>query len=194
MKKPSKYFSSSLGELLFIYRKVNRQMSSNNSSEKKLTEIEWHRKMAAQLFNHTWELIDKGNKRTEEDNDRMIHSAHASRYHWDVVVNSGKYPDTGPINLERGDWQISRVYSLLKRPIAAKYHAEKCLTLCEKNNISDFDIAFAYEALARAASLTGNEDLPKLLEKARNAGENISGEENRRYFFGELESIESDIK
>lgn len=170
---------------------VEREMSKNDNSEEKLTNLEWHRKMAAQLFNQTWVLIDKGNKRTEEENDRMIHSAHASRLSWDVVVNSGEYPKTGPINLERGDWQISRVYSLLNRPVAAKYHAEQCLAICKKNNIGDFDIAFAYEALARAASLIGDKNLPELLEKAKAAGEKIAKEEDKKYFFSELESIKS---
>ena len=55
-------------------------MSNNNSSDEKLTNLEWHRKMAAQLFNQTWVLIDKGNKRTEEENDRMIHSARPGLY------------------------------------------------------------------------------------------------------------------
>ncbi|MHA1941699.1 MAG: hypothetical protein ACW99F_07285 [Candidatus Hodarchaeales archaeon] len=166
-------------------------MSEDNNSEKKLTEIEWHRKMAAQLFNQTWDLIEKGDKRTSVEDESMIHSAHASRYHWEVVVNSGKYPKTGPINLERGDWQISRVYSMLKRPIAAKYHAKQCLTICKENKIGDFDIAFAYEALARAASLEGDKNYQELHKKAREYGNQISKEDDKKYFFSELESIKS---
>jgi len=41
----------------------------------------------------------------------MIHAAHASRFHWGEI---GK-----PINLGRGEWQISRVYSVLNRPESA---------------------------------------------------------------------------
>jgi hypothetical protein len=160
------------------------------TEEKKLTDLEWHRKMAAQLFNHTWGLIDKGDKRTADDNDEMIHSAHASRYHWGVVVTSKKYPKTGPINLERGDWQLSRVYALLNRPHAALYHAQRCLDICKSNNIGDIDIAFAYEAMARAHAIAGNKkDLNEYLVLAKDAAESIEKEDDKKYFLSELESI-----
>ena len=42
--------------------------------------------------------------RSREDDDRMIHAAHASRFHW------GEAPECKPENLARGDWQVSRVY------------------------------------------------------------------------------------
>jgi hypothetical protein len=156
----------------------------------KLTELEWHKKMAAQLFNHTWGLIDKKDRNTNES-DEMIHSAHASRYHWGIVVSSGKYPKTGPMNLERGDWQISRVYSILKRPFAAEYHAKRGLQICTDNNIGDYDIAWAYEAMARAYSISRNKktELKKYLDLAKEAGNKIKKEDDKKLFFSELESI-----
>src|SRR6266480_3265651 len=48
------------------------------------SDSELHRKMAAELFNSTWRLIAK-KRRTKDEDDRMIHMAHASRYHWSVV-------------------------------------------------------------------------------------------------------------
>ncbi|UCG01199.1 MAG: hypothetical protein JSW11_16470 [Candidatus Heimdallarchaeota archaeon] len=161
-----------------------------SETKEKLTELEWHRKMAAQLFNHTWDLLDKKDRNPDED-DEMIHSAHASRYHWGIVVSSGKYPKTGPMNLERGDWQISRVYSILKRPNAAEYHAKRCLQICEENNIGDFDIAFAYEALARAYAIVLDKEteFQKYITLAKEAGEKIKKDEDKKYFLSELESI-----
>lgn len=161
------------------------------TEEKKLTDLEWHRKMAAQLFNHTWGLIDKGDKRTADDNDEMIHSAHASRYHWGVVVASNKYPKTGPMNLERGDWLISRVHAILNRPHAALYHAQRCLDICKSNKIGDFDIAFAYEAMARAHSIGENikDKVTEYLALAKEAAESIEKEDDKKYFLGELDSI-----
>jgi hypothetical protein len=62
------------------------------------------RKLAADLFNHTWTLLEKQDRTAAED-DEMIHSAHASRYHRGEV-------DVGePVNLARGEWQCSRVYA-----------------------------------------------------------------------------------
>ena len=146
--------------------------------------------MAVNLFNHTWDLMGKKDRNADES-DEMIHSAHTSRYHWSVVVSSGKYPETGPLNLQRGDWQISRVYSILKRPHAAEYHAKRCLDITIDNKIEDFDLAFAYEAMARAYSIFGNKtaEKKKYLALAKEAGNKIEDEENKKYFFSELDTI-----
>ncbi len=157
----------------------------------KITELEWHRKQAVALFNHTWDLIDKGEKRTSVESNEMIHSAHASRYHWGAVVNSGKYPESGPINLERGDWLISRVYSLLNMPQMALYHAKQCLDTCLQEKIGGLDLAFAYEAMARANSITKSSDeASKYIKLAEKASVKIAKEEDKKYFLSELESIE----
>jgi hypothetical protein len=156
-------------------------------------DLKWHRKMAAQLFNHTWDLIDKGDKRTPEEIDEMIHSAHASRYHWIVVINSGKYPETGPVNHARGDWQLSRVYSLLKMPHEALFYAEKSLNMCLDNKIGDFDLAFGYEAMARAFSFQPEKkkELEKYLALAKEAGEKIEKKDDKDYVLGELNTIKA---
>jgi len=36
-----------------------------------------HRQLGVDLFNETWRLME-----TREDDDRMLHCAHASAYHW----------------------------------------------------------------------------------------------------------------
>ncbi|NHJ86940.1 MAG: hypothetical protein FK734_15870 [Asgard group archaeon] len=151
------------------------------SDEKLSEEEQLHKKMAINLFNHTWDFLDKKD-RTIEENDEMIHSAHASRYHWGKI---GK-----PINFERGEWQISRVYSVLKRSEPALYHAQRCLDICKANNIGDFDIAFAYEALARAYSIAGMSDKKQYyLDLAQEAGEKIAKKDDKEYFFSEIDTI-----
>jgi len=154
-------------------------------------ELELHKKMAGQLFNRTWDLMDKGEERTPEEDEEMVHAAHASRYHWVVVINSGKYSDTGLVNHARGDWQISRAYSLLKRYESALYYAKKSLDMCLNNKIGDFDLAFGYEAVARAYSLveTEKEYFKKYLAKANEAAENIEKDDDKSYFLSELKSI-----
>jgi hypothetical protein len=164
-------------------------LTENKTEDKKLTELEWHRKMAAQLFNQTWDLIDKGENRTQTESDDMIHSAHASRYHWGVVVASDKYPKSGPMNLERGDWQISRVYALLEKQEPALYYAQRCLSICEEHKIGDFDFAFALEAMARAYAITGDAKSNEYLQKAKKAGQAISKEDDKKYFLSELDTI-----
>ena len=145
-------------------------------------EKEIHKKIAINLFNKTWDLLDK-KQRTIFENDEMIHSAHASRYHWGVIGE--------PINFERGEWQISRVYATLGKSESAIYHAQRCLDICKENNIGDFDIAFAFEALARAHAIAGNkEEYKNYLELAKKAGEKIIKKEDKEYFFSELKNIQ----
>ena len=101
------------------------------------------RKLAAHLFNETWRLIEKPD-RTAEENILMIHSAHASRYHWQSVGDSS--------HKAIGEWQISRVYSLLRLSDPALYHARVCLEICETQSFSPFLTGCAHEAMARALS------------------------------------------
>jgi DNA-binding transcriptional MerR regulator len=107
------------------------------------------RKLAADLFNHTWTLLERTD-RTPEQVDEMIHSAHASRYHW------GEVPDREAVHLARGEWQCSRVYAVLGRAEPALWHARRCLEINEAAANADWDIASAYEAMARAYMATGD--------------------------------------
>ena len=101
-------------------------------------------------------------------------------------------PKTGPTNLERGEWQISRMYTVLKMPDQALHHAKRCLDICKENDIADWDIAFAYEAMARAHTVGGNTtEMEKYLQLAEEAGKVIKREGDRKYLLGELESIQT---
>ncbi len=151
------------------------------SDEDKLTEQEFHKKLAVDSFNLVWSLLDKKD-RTREEDDQMVHAAHASRFHWGQIGT--------PLEFERGEWQISRVYSVLKKPESAVYHAVRCLEICKENQIADFDIAFAYEAMARANAVAGDySESKKYAQLAKEAGEKIEEEDNRKYFFSELDTV-----
>lgn len=146
-------------------------------------DLKMHEKFAKACFNKTWELLDKSD-RTPEDDNEMIHTVHASRYHWGVLVAN----EMGTaLNLQRGEWQIARVYTVLERKEPALYHADICLKITQDNSIGDFDLAFAHEALARASALAGNkEDYEKHLKLAKEAGEKIKDKGDREYFFEDL--------
>jgi len=142
---------------------------------------ERHEKFAVELFNLVWDLMDR-EERTPEEDDRMLHAAHASRYHWGEIGT--------PLEFERGEWQISRVYSVLKRPDGAMHHARRCLEICEANGIGDFDLAFAYEALARANSVAGDHSgVSRYMRLAEKAGEAIGEEDNKNYSLSELRTL-----
>jgi hypothetical protein len=148
------------------------------SHELKLAEQEWHHKQAVDLFNLTWTLIDKPD-RTPAENDQMVHAAHASRYHWGVAGSA--------VNYLRGDWQIARVYTLLNLPERARHYAQLCLQQCQAHHIADFDLAFAYEAVARAFACAGETAGAQAYYRlAEQAGEQIAEEDDRRQFQKEL--------
>jgi hypothetical protein len=150
------------------------------TDETKATQ-ESHRAFAVELFNQVWDLLEKADRTVEED-DRMVHAAHASRFHWGEIGT--------PLEFERGEWQISRVYAVLNRPHGALYHGQRCLDICQENEIGDFDIAFAYEALARANAVAGNvEKSQEYVVLAQQAAEQIADEDNRDYFLSELQSV-----
>lgn len=61
-------------------------------------ELECHRKFAVDLFNLVWSLLDKKDRTKEEDN-KMVHAAHVSRFHWGEIVDlltlegvNGRFP------------------------------------------------------------------------------------------------------
>lgn len=142
----------------------------------------WHRKQAISCFNATWDLIDKKD-RTLEDDLNMIHTAHASRYHWSQIGTS--------LEFVRGEWQISRVYALTSQGASALFHGKFSLSYCLDNEIGDFDLAFAYEAVARAYALIGKkENAKENYDLALKAADKISKKDDKEYFLTELKTIE----
>jgi hypothetical protein len=105
------------------------------------------RQLGVDLFNGTWALIE-----SREDDELMVHMAHASNYHWAIA------PECKPENRARGAWLISRVYVLVGRSEPALHYADSCFQWCERHALADWDLAFAYEALARASRLAGDDE------------------------------------
>jgi DNA-binding transcriptional MerR regulator len=139
------------------------------------------RRLAASLFNRTWELLMKP-ERSVVDDDEMIHTAHASRFHWGVVGNA--------TNWARGEWQCSRVYSVLGRSEPALHHANRCLALSTEHDLSAFDIGAANEALARAYRVAGDPaHVAEHVAAADEAATRITDEEDRKILVDDLADL-----
>ena len=139
------------------------------------------RRLAATLFNRVWELMEKPDRTVVED-DEMLHAAHASRHHWGVVGT--------PLNWARGEWQCSRVYTVLGRAEPAMHHARRCLTLATENDLSPFDVGAAHEAVARAYRMVG--DTAKVAEHLALANlhaDKIEDPEDRKILDGDLADL-----
>lgn len=111
------------------------------------------RRLASELFNHVWTLLDL-EERTPEQDDQLVHAAHASRWHWGQV---GGYEQWAV-----GEWQCSRVYAVLGRGPEALHHARRCLELSAEAGVDDFVAASAHEAMARALAVMGDYDAARV--------------------------------
>lgn len=148
-------------------------------------EPDVQQQLAAALFNRVWTLLEL-ETRTEAEESEMIHAAHASTYHWTRIG--------GPERRARGEWQCSRVYAVLGRPEPALFHARKVLEICQREHIGDFDLAFAYEALARASAVGGDTaQAHRWADMARAACADIAEDDDREIVIGDLETLPAGV-
>ena len=143
-----------------------------------LTQAQLH--FAIDFHGKTWEILEK-KIRTPDDDERMLDYAHASLAHWRAAGTEVRH--------QRGEWLLARVYAVLGEGNLALKHAHRCYELLEgnKSQMEDFDIAFAFEAVARAFAVGGDPvGAKRYIDMAQKAGEAIKGKEDRDVFFAEF--------
>jgi len=139
---------------------------------------EQHRRLGIDLYNRTWTLMDS-------PGEELLNCAHASAYHW--MKGGG-----GTANRARSEWLCSRVYSILGRSEPALHHARRCLELVESSpgEMEDWDIAGAYEALARAHLTAGEtQEARRFFELGREATSNIVDPDDRKHIQADLDAL-----
>lgn len=150
----------------------------NNAQDNKSSLFDIEKEMAIDYFNKCWDLIDKKD-RTHDEDMNMIYLTHASRYHWGNVGS--------PIEILRGEWQISHVYAILENSQMALFHALESLNICLDQGVTGFDLAFAYEAAARAYKLLDNtEKYSQYICLAKITASEIVDENDRNYTLSQL--------
>jgi len=151
-------------------------LGMNQSKEKENI----HQYMAIELNVQTWNLLGKKD-RNENDDKRMLYFAKASLHHW------RKSPDYKPVNEQRGEWLISHVFAVLNLGDESLRHAKTCMDITMKESLKDFDLAYAYESKARAYAAIGeSEKMKKCFLNAKDSGEKIVRDEDRKLFFDDL--------
>ncbi|WP_208988604.1 hypothetical protein [Labrenzia sp. VG12] len=143
-----------------------------------------HKSLAISLNQRTWTLLEKGD-RSAAESDEMIHAAHGSLWHW---LQAG-----GPVQQQRGEWLIGRVYVVLGFCEAALRHANRTMDLTDRHLdvLQDFDLAYAHELLARALEMAGETGRAlDMWNKALELGTRIAGPKDREIFEGDLKAIE----
>jgi hypothetical protein len=152
-----------------------------STEEKTYTIAEAHQEFAVQTNGRVWELLGKEDRSQQED-DEMLYAAYGSCYHW------GK-AGTG-VNQQRGEYMIAKAYINLNNPVEAQRHANRVLQLTEayKDELKDFDFAYAYEIMARSLAINRDmEGARKYHQMSREARDEIANAEDKKWFDGDFE-------
>ncbi|HZJ09706.1 MAG TPA: hypothetical protein VFD39_08430 [Trueperaceae bacterium] len=86
-----------------------------------------HEYFATECFNRCWQLIDKP-ERTSDEDEQMLLMSQASLWHW------SQRDDYAPDKLAVGQWQLARVHALAGRPQEAVRHAQRSLEVARDFN------------------------------------------------------------
>ena len=166
------------------FTSARREMSERIAMTQ--TEQEFHRKMAVECFNKTWDYFKKKD-RTPNDEQLMLNLAHSSRYHWSFVGKAS--------NFAIGDWQISRAYSALNQPDLAIHFAKTSLETCQKNDLADILVS-GYEGMARAYAVAKEYRLAReCINKARQQLRNVViDDEDLKIYSDQIDETERIIK
>lgn len=133
-------------------------------------------------FNKVWDILDK-DERIEEEQEKMIHMAHASFQHWTEVKECSHE------NISMGYWQLSRVYAVADEGKNSLKYADKCIEVSEKAGFIPFYIGYAYEAKARALKVLKDEKAQVFIDKAKSYLEKIKDVESRKMLEADLKNI-----
>ncbi len=150
----------------------------------KYTLTEAHRLFAKTCNKRVWELLGK-TPRAPQENEELLMAAQASLYHWQQVGT--------PLNVQRGHWLLAHVYTILREPAGAMKHATRCLELTKAHmtEMKEFDIAYAFEGMARTYALLGDAMQAKeYYDMALRVGQSIPDPQDKQIFMGDFSTGE----
>ena len=155
-----------------------------SDADKTYTLDEAHKEFAVQANGRVWELLGK-EQRSQLEDDELLYAAYASCYHWRQV-------GTG-VHQQRGEYMIAKAHISLNNRVESLRHANRVVELTEehKEEMNDFDFAYAYEIMARSMAMNGDmEKARKYHHKSRKAGDEIANDEDKKWFDGDFEGGE----
>lgn len=135
-----------------------------------------HKWFAIELNNISWELLEKTDRTPEEDED-LIHGAHASCFHWKKTGNL--------VNHSRALCLVANAHSAIGQGTVGLHFADRCVAMIEadREQFSDWDLPFAVDGQARALAAVGETvSAEEKRQAARQLGDAIAGEEDKKVF------------
>ena len=140
-----------------------------------------HRTLAATTFNRCWELLETKN-RTPAQNDELLTSAFASRYHWSFAGGAEKWIIS--------DWMVSRAANAQGEDGIAVHFAELAWNAAQDPRTPDWLLASTAEGMARA--FAGSGDLVQANEWTERASKlvgQISDPEDKEIIADQLATV-----
>lgn len=117
-------------------------MNSNNSTPEELAA--WQRRLASQANNRAWRLSEVSGRSPEED-EEMLHAAHAAMYFWKIVGNAN--------NRAHAALLLAHVYALLKLARPAKHYLAQATPTFFNGDCVPWEVAIAHAVAAGVASV-----------------------------------------
>ncbi len=155
---------------------------TDGEQDSRFTEAQAHRHFGVAFNGLTWELLSKERRVSDED-ERMLHAAHASYLHWIHAGNEA--------HRSRAAWLLSRVYAVLGDSARCTQYADETWRLCAEHAhvMKDWDHAYAAEARARAFAIAGDVDAAReAYATARKLAREVADDEDRKLVLSDLAS------
>ena len=167
-------------------RFVNTGVSMSDKPE--FDAAEAHKYFSADCFNRVWGLLDK-RERTPQEDQEMVQLSLASVWHWT------QRDDCTDTNMSIGYWQTSRVYATIGLSDEARRYGRLCLEVSQGRDILPFYLGYAYEALARAEAMGGNEAKARgHLAESRSVAEGLPDPDAKKQLLSDLEALEKRLR
>lgn len=134
----------------------------------------WNRWFAIECNNEAWRLAEQGS-RTPDENERMVHLAHAAALHWSAV---------GDDDTRARAWALlAQAHALAGNGALAVHYAALNMDFVKGRSSADWEIAFAQIIMSNALHANGQlEQHREYYELARTSGEAIADPEDKEIF------------
>jgi len=141
----------------------------------------WQKRLASQANNRAWTLAEMLHRSPEED-EEMLHAAHAAMYFWRMVGE--------PSNHAHAAQLLAHVYALLKLPEPAAQYLSKASPYFEQHDCAPWEMAFAHVVAANVACAEGNAAAHATrYAKAQEAAAHITDPDTREMFAATLRVV-----
>ena len=106
----------------------------------------WQRRLASQANNRAWSRSEQPSRTSEEDED-MLHAAHAAMYFWNIVGNANNKAHAAQL--------LAHAYAILKQPNPASQYLAKSQAVFMADSAEPWERALAHAVAANVASAKG---------------------------------------